>query len=181
MLKPQPDMHHTRCSSRFRGYTLVEVLLVVAILGIVSAAVVPSMLSAGTMGVQAAARIIVADLLYAQNEAVAQQAQRGIVFDVSSNSYRLIDADGKTLSADWLSGKASNDDKGNYIVDFTKDARFQGVTIVSAAFDEGQTVTYDALGSPSTGGSIELRYGSAAYRIAVSSFTGRVTVERLGS
>ena len=31
------------------------------------------------MGVQAAARIIVADLLYAQNEAVAQQAQRGIV------------------------------------------------------------------------------------------------------
>jgi prepilin-type N-terminal cleavage/methylation domain-containing protein len=163
----------TLCRSR-RGYTLVEVLLVVTILGIVSAMVVPSMLTAGSMGVQAAARIIVADLLYAQNEAVAQQANRSVTFDLANNRYQLTDETGTVLTESWISGTAEN-----YVVDFSRDSRFQGVSLLEVDFDGGNTIAFDDLGGPSTGGSVTLQYQRQKYRIDVASFTGRITVTKL--
>ena len=78
----------------------------VAILGIAGAIVVPSMLKGGTLGVQAAARTVVADLMYAQNDAIAQQSPRRVVFDTTTQSYRLTDAQGDTLHASWLGGSS---------------------------------------------------------------------------
>ena len=167
--------HFPTARRRTHGYTLVEVLLVVAILGLVAAAVVPSMLTAGAMGVQAAARVIVADLLYAQNEAIADQAERSVVFDVANNRYRLADESGNTLTASWISGQANN-----YTVDFSNDRRFQGVTITAVDFESGSTIGFDALGTPTVGGSITIEYERRSYRIDVASFTGRVTVTKLG-
>ncbi|WP_221435454.1 GspH/FimT family pseudopilin [Algisphaera agarilytica] len=172
MMKHQP--HPAR--RRSAAYTLVEVLLVVTILGIVSVSVIPSMLTAGEMGVQAAARVIVADLLYAQNEAIAQQASHKVVFDVANNSYQIQDQNGTPLTVDWLGGSANN-----YIVDFANDQRFQGVTIT--AVDFGVTtpneISYDNLGGPSTGGSITIQFDRQSYRIDVAEFTGRVTVTQI--
>lgn len=150
--------------------------MVVTILGIVSVSVIPSMLTAGEMGVQAAARVIVADLLYAQNEAIAQQASHKVVFDVANNSYQIQDQNGTPLTVDWLGGSANN-----YIVDFANDQRFQGVTIT--AVDFGVTtpneISYDNLGGPSTGGSITIQFDRQSYRIDVAEFTGRVTVTQI--
>ena len=159
-----------------RAYTLVEVLLVVAILGIVSAAVIPSMLTAGEMGVQAAARVIVADLLYAQNEAIAQQATHKVVFDVANNSYQLQDQNGNALTVDWMSGTANN-----YIVDFGEDQRFQGVTITAVDFGitTPNEISFDNLGGPSTGGSITIQFDRQSFRIDIAEFTGRVTVTQI--
>ena len=165
--------HHPRPNPT-RGYTLIEVLIVVAILGVVSAAVVPSMLAAGTMGVQAAARVIVADLLYAQNEAIAHQATRAVVFEPDENRYRLVDENEQTLTASWINGKANN-----YLVNFSNDSRFEGVTLVSADFGDGHRIAYDDIGTPTTGGTVLIEYGEHEYRIDVASFTGRVTVTRL--
>jgi prepilin-type N-terminal cleavage/methylation domain-containing protein len=156
------------------GYTLVEVLIVVAIVGIASAVVVPNMLAAGTLGVQAAARIIIADMLFAQNDAIAQQRNRRVVFDTDNESYSLIDDAGVVLTAQWKSGSASN-----YIVDFTSDTRFQGVVIVSADFGGTPTLEFDALGGPLSGGTVEIEFQGTRYRITVASFTGRVTVQQL--
>ena len=68
-----------------RGFTLVEVLIVVVIIGIVGAIVVPQILTAGTLGVQAAARMVIADLQFAQNDAIARQAPRRVVFEGGNN------------------------------------------------------------------------------------------------
>jgi len=180
---PDPQKNATMTvfynSIRSRGqqaYTLVEVLLVVAILGIVSAAVIPSMLTAGELGVQAAARVIVADLLYAQNEAIAQQASHKVVFDVANNTYQLQDQNGNTLTVDWLSGSANN-----YVVDFNDDQRFQGVTITAVAFGTAtpNEITFDSLGGPSIGGSITIQFDRQSFRIDVADFTGRITVTQI--
>ena len=171
----QRPPHHPAAHPRARrAYTLVEVLIVVSILGIVAAMVVPSMLTAGEMGVQAAARIIVADLLYAQNEAIAQQAERRVVFDLAENRYRLVDEKGVSLTAKWINGKGEN-----YIVDFDEDRRFQGVTLVSVDFETHPSVAYDVLGTPSHGGSVEIQYERRRYRVDVAAFTGRVTVTQV--
>lgn len=158
------------------GYTLVEVLIIVAILGIAAAIVVPQMLAAGTLGVQAAARIIIADILFAQNDAIAQQRTRKVVFDPANESYSLVDENDAVISARWKGGGDNN-----YIVDFTTDSRFQGVVIVSADFGGAtpQTLEFDDLGGPLNGGTVEIEYQGERYRVTVASFTGRVTVELL--
>lgn len=153
---------------------MIEVLIVVAIVGIAGAIVVPQMLAAGTLGVQAAARMIIADLLFAQNEAIAQQENRGVVFDVANDSYRLTDATGTTLTENWKGGTAEN-----YVVSFVNDSRFQGVRITSANFGGTPGLTFDDLGTPDSGGTVVIEFDGDRYQITVAAFTGRVTVARL--
>ncbi len=169
-----PIMHRT--TRRCAAYTLVEMIIVITILGLVSAIVVPHMLTAGTMGVQSATRIIVADLIFAQNEAMARQTTRQVVFDVPGDGYRLADQAGVTIDAAWLPG-----DGNNYAVSFQKDSRFTGVRILSANFGGDATIVFDDLGAPDTGGTIELEYKEHRYRITVAEFTGRITVSKVTS
>ena len=144
------------------------------IMGIAAAIVVPQMLSAGTLGIQAAARMVIADILYAQNEAIAQQSPRRVVFDTANDLYRLTDGAGTTLSVNW-----KGDGLGNYVVDLSSDSRFQGVMLTSAAFGGTAVLEFDDLGTPISGGSVELEFDENRYRVTVAAFTGRVTVERL--
>ncbi|NJL31937.1 MAG: prepilin-type N-terminal cleavage/methylation domain-containing protein [Phycisphaerales bacterium] len=132
--------HHgeaRRVGSR-RAFTLVEVLVVVIIIGIAAAVVVPAMIRPGSLHVQAATRIVIADLLYAQNDAIAQQKPRRAVFDTANNRYRLTDAAGNTLAANWKGSGGSN-----YVVDFKNDSRFQGVTLTTAQFGSDDFVEFE--------------------------------------
>ena len=164
-------MIHMPSSTR-RAFTLVEILVVLMILGIASAVVVPQMLSAGQLGVQAAVRVVVADLLFAQNDAVTHQQPRQVMFDVAQNRYRLADAQGATLSVAWKSGQSEN-----YVVDFSQDSRFNGVRLVSCDFGGQTTLAFDEMGGPSSGGNLVLAYNEQRFRVKVAAFTGRVTVE----
>jgi len=158
-----------------RGFTLVEVLIVVTIIGIAGAIVVPQMLTAGTLGIQAAARMVISDILYAQNEAIANQATRKIIFDVIENSYRLSDVADVTITASWI-----DSDSQNYVIDFDETTKqFGRIKIKSVNFDGNSELAFDALGAPSNGGTIEVEYLDTVYRVTVAAFTGRVTVMKL--
>ena len=179
-----------------RAYTLVEVLVVVVILAILGAIVVPSMLTAGEMGVQAAARSVVADLLVAQNEAVAAQAVRTVHFDTTHNRYGLFDENDKVITASWKPisdhsfGYDNNDITTpeaagkNFIVDLNRDRNFQGVAITNPSFIGPDTnlprISFDALGAPLYGGgSVDLIYDRRRFRVNVADFTGRITIDEV--
>ena len=57
----------TSCCPRclLKAYTLIEVLIVVVIIGIAGAVVVPQLLAGNSMDAQAAARMVIADIVYA--------------------------------------------------------------------------------------------------------------------
>lgn len=176
MLKHATSRRRTR-----HGYTLIEVLITVTIMGIAAAVVVPNMSKGGTLGVQAGARIIIADLLFAQNEAMAQQSSRRVVFDSDDNSYRVEKFDNAAsvwvLEHNPVIGGA--DGSSNYEVDFDEDGRFKGVEIVSATFNSDSTIEFDDLGNPTSGGTVRLRFEEHVFEVKVAPFTGRVTVQRI--
>ena len=155
-----------------RGYTLIEVLVVIVVLGLASAIVVPQMLSAGQLGVQAAARMVIADIHYAQSDAVAKQQPRFIAFDPEADSYVLTDAEGEKIDVQWRTGGGEQ-----YQVSFRNDRRFRGVELVSADFDGEPTLGFDVLGTPDGGGEVVLKFNDRLYAVRVAPFTGRVTVE----
>lgn len=169
------------------AYTLVEVLVTVTIIGIAGAMVAPSMGQAGVLKIQAAVRMIVSDITFAQMDALGYQEQRAIVFDIDSNSYTLVQVNGNSIDPDTDALYDQRGPQQRYRINLD-DARYGGTVIESASFDGDSTLIFDEMGGPvstpgssnlSDGGSIVLAGPLSRWRVNIAAFTGRVTVTRL--
>lgn len=169
------------------AFTLIEILIVVALLGIAGAMVIPAMGSTGSLRIQAAIRTIVADITVAQSEAVAFQERRALVFNVEASSYRVISVPGNTLDPENNTLYDPSRRGGQYIVSFADEDRYGDARITAASFDGQPALIFDAMGgpiadpganTPSAGGSITVTGSGQTFIIAVEAFTGRVTVTR---
>ncbi len=194
-----PDHPYLHRSARLRGYTLIELLIVIGILGLAAAMLIPHLVGQDNMKAQAAVRRIISDLSFAQSDALAYQEYRRVHFysdgrgfcleRVDDSDYDLpFDEATADLIVDPLSGG------GDYIVDFTADNRFEGVAITSVNIDgggegigdAGADLVFDILGGtlhaggPGTGGTIVIGVGEDSYQISIAPFTGKLTVQRLG-
>lgn len=178
-----------------RSYTLIELIMVMAVLALAAALLIPHMVGIDSMTVQAAVRLLIADLSFAQSDALANQEFRRVVFYADGTGYciLIVDSFDEVTPAD-LDDPGVNyvydplGNMGRYIIDYTVDGRFDGVVITEATID-GTTllsrpqITYDQLagtvrtdGTPGIGGSIVLTFKDSSYRITVSPFTGKLTV-----
>jgi prepilin-type N-terminal cleavage/methylation domain-containing protein len=73
---------------RAAGYTLVEIVMTLLILGIVAALVAPNLSQADTSRLPAAMRLLEADLAYAQSHAIAHPDDPCVVvFDTQQPGY----------------------------------------------------------------------------------------------
>ncbi len=172
--------------TRSRGFTLIEILIVVTLLGLAAALVVPHMGRSDSLQTQAAVRAIVADISFAQFDAMANQTVRRVEFDVDANIMRLLGGDFTTgdptdtyILEDPLQGGRE------FILDFSDD-RYGGTFIDTVDFDGNTFITFDAVGgpvdeafAPSAGGTIRIEGPHASYEIRVNAFTGRITVVNL--
>ncbi len=160
------------------GYTLVEMLIVVAVLGIAGSLVVPAFSQTDTLKVQGAVRTLVADIAIAQSDAIAFQRGRGFVFTTgeSNSGYTIAEVNGNTLDVD-LDGLETRRIGGN---------QFGGAYISSVNLPNGLLV-FDELGGPVEGpgsdvaaatGWIEITGRGEVFRLTVEAYTGRVTVSR---
>src|SRR5437868_2198668 len=77
-----PEIFMLRQSKR--AFTLVEILMVVLILAIASAVIVPQIGSRSDLKVAAGARLVMSDLIWAQNRAITTQQQQFVVFGAQS-------------------------------------------------------------------------------------------------
>jgi prepilin-type N-terminal cleavage/methylation domain-containing protein len=183
--------------SRFsirRGFTLVEILVVVVILGIASAIVLPQIGSRDDLNAATAARAVMADLIYAQNLAIAKQKSYYVRF--YGQCYSVCDSNALVPIDHPLKPSLNG---GKYIITFgdqatptpsgvtpglervsLKSCDFLGQTVMG--FDEmGQPFSFDTTTSTATtmtaAGTIEIQSGSNTLTISVQPFTGEATVQ----
>ncbi len=149
------------------SFTLLEILVVVIILSIIAAVAVPMAVGTGDMQVISAARMISADLQYAQNIAITTQKPVTVTFSPSTESYGLSNTSGSLIHP------MTKDD---YTMDFKSRDGFSDLDIVSASFGGGATVTFDELGAPDNSGTVILSAGPHVYQVSVAIATGKVTV-----
>lgn len=159
------------------GFTLVEIIVVVVILGIAALIAVPMMSSAADVQVRSAANRLAADLEYAKNMAVTNQKAYTVTFDAAAESYAVMD------------GVAAVPNPVNpsrpLQCAFSSEHGLSSVVIDSAEFVASSgtetSITFDYLGTPYAGDTVDSAYtlnsGTITLKDASGMFTLLVRVE----
>ncbi|MBY0307641.1 MAG: prepilin-type N-terminal cleavage/methylation domain-containing protein [Phycisphaerales bacterium] len=185
MHRARPTTSSVRTPARPGGFTLIEVLVTVAILAIAAAMVIPAMGTTGVLKVQGAIRQIVSDITFAQSDAIAQQQGRAVKFETATNSYRLIQVVGATVDDANTLYEPSR--QGGRYVTSLNNADFGGATISSTTLS-GNTLVFDDMGTPvtsaggntpSTGGKVVLITGTSRHEVLIEAYTGRTTIRKV--
>ena len=188
--KPQSQKFHRH------GWTLIELLITVIVLGISSFVLIPYATSGDSASGQSATRMAVTEILAAQMDAVATQGYRRIHFFVDGSGWCVEELESSQLAnafdfatANFAEDAIESQGQGQQsITRFTEDNRFRLISIENALFDGANTsMIFDPTGgiiapngSPSTGGSFELHSGEFQWEIQLAPLTGKVTVIELG-
>lgn len=156
--------------SRLSGFSIVEVVFVIAILGILGAMAIPRY--GGFVARQqtaAAARRLVADLALAQRHARVTSSSQRIAFSVGSGQYQLLDM----MDPDHPTR--------TYVVDLSQEP--YRATIRTAEFGGDAEIAFDGFGAADTPGTIIVGVGRYRQVITVDGgatrprMTNQVTVE----
>ena len=151
-----------------RGFTAIELILVIVILGILAAIVYPKFQALPAIRTGAAAQTIAADIRYAESLAVSTRFNYVIYFYAGSDSYSVYKRDRSTGAETILAHPFK---AGNYTVAINTE--YPGVGI-----DNDYTVEFDSLGTPVRGGGSSVTVSSSGNTktISVQANTGRVTI-----
>jgi hypothetical protein len=167
----------------------VETLIVCLVLGIVGLICVP-MLGSALEGskLSGSASDVVTALEYAQIKAMNAGRETRVTFDVAADTVLV---EHFTSTADFTQDTLSEADveggaftpmghplkRGtNYNLNLANQTLLGGVDVTAVDFGGANLVTYNAVGAPSSGGTITLAYGNSQVIITVDSLTGKVTV-----
>ena len=177
-------------SSRCSGFTLVEMLIVVTIVGILASVVIPTLNStSGAVSLEALARALAADIRLARQSAVQYNSDFVLTLNLANNSYSVAKASGGAVPG--LASVLAPSGAGNTVDLDTYGAARMGrshVVIGGAALKKSKTSVTDLTFKP-TGGTgptrtedtvIWLAENTGANRhcmlITVSWITGAVSV-----
>jgi len=173
---------------RRHGFTLIEILTVVVILGIASAIIVPQIGTSSGLKTASAARAVMADLMYAQNKAITSQQPVYVSFDITNKQYSLCSA--VSPSKVYINNPVSD---ANYITQFGANGAgtLSQCTLVSASFGSNlTTLWFDEMGVPyaydpstntssalSAAGTVVIQCGTSTLTLSVLPDTGELTVQ----
>jgi prepilin-type N-terminal cleavage/methylation domain-containing protein len=172
-----------------RAFTLIEVLVVLVILGIASAVIIPQITSRDDLKAAAGARVVMADLIYAQNRAIVTQKQHIVVFN--GQTYTIYSRDSDTAPLTNIEQPVTH--SSSYATTFGAGAPpggLQQVSLGTITFAGNTTaIGFDELGAPfgyasstntrtafTTAGTIVVGCGSASLTISIQPYTGEASV-----
>ena len=151
------------------GFTLVELMIVVALLGIVLAIAVPSINSTlDEMKLDSAAQEIVTATHYVQSLAIKEGVEHGVQFLLLTDTFKCY----RNVAGNIILNPIN---KKLFVVDFAAEGHLQGIDLVSTSLT-GNRLEFSNLGEPSESGSILLGYAGFQKTITVSALLGKVSV-----
>lgn len=152
--------------NRKTGFTLIEVVLVITIIGIISALIVPKVDNINSsIRLRAATDKLKDDLKYIQRYAVSRHDTTWLVVNSGDNSYGIFT--GSSSSNRQLILDPSTNTQA--MIDF--DDYYRGVQISSVNFGGNDEFFFDWRGTPSNGGYVVL---NSTRIITVSTETGYI-------
>lgn len=158
------------------GFTLVELLIVLVVLAIVAALALPSAESTITSKLIGAARMVAADLEFAQSDSIAHAADPRV--------FRIDQANDQYWIAPVSDVNSPIDDPGSrsaFRITFGegKASAMSGITISSYDFAGDDELRFDRFGSPdqTTVATLELSCAGRTMTISVAPQTGEVSVQ----
>jgi type II secretion system protein H len=176
---------------RSQGFSLLEFLLVLMVLGIVAVAAVPSLSSGDYISLELAAGEIADAMRYARSEALRTGEPRGFQLQTTEARIRVVSAD--TSSNPWTPRyDVEHPGVHNfYDIDLASHsfARIDGMarnTVFHGNCNNPDLIFFDVGGIPSCGDSggalvdqydVKLSLGSQSRVVSLQGITGRVTVQ----
>ena len=152
------------------GFTIVEIVIIVVVISIAALVAIPMMSSAASLQIRSAANMISADLEYARSIAISMGQNYKVVFDTAADSYKIVDPLGATIQHPVKKGFP-------YVIDFQNESRLSRVDITIAEFNGDQTVVFDCLGSPDSGGTVILQADGTTKTVTVEPVTGFISIQ----
>ncbi len=146
-----------------KGFTTIELIIVIVITGIMAAVVLPKLGVVGAVGLYSTARQVKSDIRYTQELAMSKYRKTTIKFDSNANTYSIYfpPSGPRELDEPKKLPPRSN-----------------------AIFDSGSTLTFtfNSSGEPILGGGLILKINSGVSgvsfeRIMVEGITGRATIQ----
>jgi prepilin-type N-terminal cleavage/methylation domain-containing protein len=167
-----------------RGFTLIEILVVVVILGIAGAIIVPQLGTRDDQKALAAARMLVADLIYAQNMSITQQGVYYVAFDAANQRYSVMRASDDTVITHPVSKMPYTVQLGSAVSSSMQGVTVDSATITGQSGNSGATIGFNELGTPLAGsgtdsmtsGVIRFRSGLCRMPVTIEPFTGQISV-----
>lgn len=162
-----PHLARTSSAARARGFTILELLIVLALLTLAASVGIPAYFARPSVTLDHAARLLADDLAEVQNRAALYRLPLHVEFDADGGGYRGVHDDGEPLHSPYCDGP--------YVRRYASDAVFRGVT-VSAIDAPDRRLTFDPTGLARTAGTIELSFEGDAREVRVLAGSGLVEV-----
>lgn len=163
-----------------RGFTLIELVMVIVIVGILAGLVIPRFESFYAIKLEGAVKKVVSDIRYVQQLAVARHDDYAISFNATNETYRGF----RVLDNSAIQDPFTRQSLDPW-VNFITNPQYKGIDISSVNFGGTQTLRFNWQGIPqnasgtdlSSDGSLQLQSQGASRNIYVTPNTGRVRIE----
>ena len=157
---------------REKGFTLIEIILMVIIMAILAVTISTNMGGFRTMKVSSAARKVASDLRYAQQLSTTKQIIHGLEFTATGYSVYENDTPG-----DWANNPQGG---GDFIIDYTT-GELEGITVATNLQNDivkfnssGEALQDDGAPLP-VGSTVTLNYQGEFKTVTIVPDTGKVS------
>ena len=162
------------------GFTMMDLVMVIAILSIFSVMAIPRLTSLHTVKLYGVANKLASDIQYAQQIAISKQIPCGISFNPGTDSYFVYEG---AYSGPTTPKATDPYTRGAFIVDYQSEAHYKGIDLASTSF--GDRLEFDSLGRPYNSGGIlttsseevELQSGGETRKVLITPNTGAIRVQ----